>query len=215
MEPRLGRPQRDAQRGRHVGQLEIVTEAEREQRSIVGVETAHYSRDLVARRQTRRAVRHGRRLVVVERHDPARLLPPTRVDGGRDDDPAEPGWPALWVPQPRQLAPGSHECLLERVFRVGVVPQDGQAQPERIGRLELDQVHECAAVSGSGCDDEIVTGSHLEDIDAARGAIRSQRVGQTVRKVPEGQPRRSGTNSSSRSRKASRSSPSRADFGMQ
>jgi len=51
VQTRLGGSQWDAERGRHVGQLEILTEAERKQRSIVGVEMAHRPPDLVAIRQ--------------------------------------------------------------------------------------------------------------------------------------------------------------------
>ena len=174
MKPRLGGPERDAEGGRHVGQLEIVTETERQQRSVPGVEMTHCPRHFVARRQASRAVRRGRRLVEAERHDPARGFAPARVYRARDDDPAKPRRPAVGFPQLRQLAPGSHERLLERVFRVEVVAQDGQAQPKRIGRFEVDQVHESVAVSGRGCDDEIVTGCHLGHDDAAEVVIRSK-----------------------------------------
>jgi hypothetical protein len=63
VQTRLGGPERDAERGCHVGQLEIVTEAERQQRSIVGVEMAHRLVDLVAFRQADRAIGRGRRLM--------------------------------------------------------------------------------------------------------------------------------------------------------
>jgi hypothetical protein len=52
VQTRLGSAQWDAECGRHVGQLEILTETERQQRSIVGVEMAHRPTDLVAIRQT-------------------------------------------------------------------------------------------------------------------------------------------------------------------
>lgn len=153
MEARFGRSQGDAECRGRVGQLEIVTEAERKERSILGVEMAHGARDLVTIRQSHRAVGHRWRLVEAERHDVEGLLASTRVDGGVDGDPAEPRRPALEVAQPRQLPPGSHECFLERVLGVERVAQDGQGQPVRLGRFQHDEVHECVAVSGSGCDD--------------------------------------------------------------
>ena len=130
-----------------------MTESERKQRSIVGIEMAHRPRYLVALRQAGRAVGNWWRLVEAEGHDPACLLPPARVYRCIDGDSTEPGRPALRVTQSGQLAPGTHECLLERVLGVEGVAQDGQAQPERVWRLELDQIHECVAVSGPGCND--------------------------------------------------------------
>jgi hypothetical protein len=46
------------------------------------------------------------------------------------------------------------------------VAQDGQAQPIRVRRLELHQIHECVAVSGFGRDDEVMSIGHLADIDS-------------------------------------------------
>ena len=81
VQPRLCGSQRDAQRSRHVGQLQIVTEAERQQRSIVGVEMAHGLHDLVTLSHPGRAVGGGRRFVEAERRESASVLAPAGVDG--------------------------------------------------------------------------------------------------------------------------------------
>lgn len=88
-----------------------------------------------------------------QRHDPERLLAPADVDRGVDRDAAEPRRPAIHVTQPRQLAPGLCEGVLEGVLGVGGVAEYCQAQPERLGRFQMNQVHECVPVAGDGGQD--------------------------------------------------------------
>ena len=137
MEPRLRGADRDAEGRRHVRQRhpEVVVQdddsaplrVEPPEGDVEQIAIGDDRGDVADRRSVDRRQLHLDRPPAAASHD---------VDAGANDQSAQPGLEPIRIAQPRQVPPGSHEALLDRVSRELVVPEDqsGRRVQPRDGR---------------------------------------------------------------------------------
>ncbi len=125
MEPRLDRPDRDAERRRDVGQRHPEVVVQDDDRPSAGVETAQGRVDELAvgeRAGHVDDVGHVDRVELDLDDAPASMA--GDVETGIHGEAMEPGVEPIGVTQTPEVAPGSDQCLLDRVAGQLRVPED-------------------------------------------------------------------------------------------
>ena len=133
MESRLDRAHRDAQGRRDLGQRHPKEVMQDDDRTAVGVEVPHRGvHDLpVGEGQSRIEGHRGVDRLELDLDD-SPASSPGEIEAGIDGETMEPGVEPIGVTQPRQVAPGSDQCLLDRVAGQLRIPEDeagGPVQP--------------------------------------------------------------------------------------
>ena len=125
MEPRSGGPGRDAEQLGDLDQGQPDVVVQHEDRALLDRQPAESPLQLVAIGQDGAAVR-GRWAVERQAADLGGPRSGTSrlVVAGVDEDSMDPGLEALRIPQPRHLAPGQDEGVLQRVLGQSRVAQD-------------------------------------------------------------------------------------------
>ena len=143
MQPRLDRPDRDAEGRRDLGQRHPQEVVQDDDRATALVQVAKHPVDLVAIGERAGHVRRerrvdGRQLDLDRPPSPAAGL----VDAGIDGESIQPGIEPVGIPQLREVPPGSDQPLLDRVAcELGVAEDEagGLVQPHDGGAGELGE----------------------------------------------------------------------------
>jgi hypothetical protein len=118
MQPRLGRPQWDAECHRDVGHLEVREESKGENGPIVGrqqVEGPHQLDPVGGMYGGFEPGHFGRQIEAYLAHT---VSPPRLIERRSNRQPSKPGRPAVDLTQAADVSPGSKEGFLYRVLRL-------------------------------------------------------------------------------------------------
>ena len=133
MEPRLDRPDGDAQCCRDLGQWHPQEVVQDDDRALAFCQVCEHPIDKIAIGQRPGDVRHGRGVDGRELDlDRASSLATSLVEAGIDSQSMQPGIEAVGVPKAREVPPGSDQPILDRVACKLGVPEDesgGSVQP--------------------------------------------------------------------------------------
>jgi len=175
MEARLGRPERDAEHARRLGQGQLEVVVEDDERPVLGREMGKDPIDLVAIRDRLGfvgcwGVKDGVDLDL----DGSPTPDPRLIDAGSDDEAMEPGVEPVGVAKSRQVPPGPDQRLLDRVPRELAVPKDqpgSRVEPRDCAGGELS---EGVMIAPPGSLDEL---SLLHGCSRRKATLRSRSKG--------------------------------------
>ena len=131
MDPGLGRSYRDTERIGDFGYRQIHVEVENDGGSVVWLEPPEPAVQLVVVID-RMGVVAGRGIDPDQGnlHGLTSSEPPL-IGTGVDDQPVQPGIPALGISEVRKTAPGTDEGILDRVLRLVRIPEDQPGEAEQ------------------------------------------------------------------------------------